>query len=937
VPAGDVRLAVAFEGLESVEVTVKVGPGETVARDVAMRDRGDDPAIVKLGAFRVATDRDATYKAIQQQRSALEIKSVIASDAFGNVSEGNVGEFLKLMPGVMMDYVDADVRTVSIGGFDPKYALILMDGAPVASAGSSNIRTGRAFEFEQLSISSIEAVELSKTPTPDVAGSALAGVINLRSKGAFDRKGRQIAWSAGVQLNSHHLTLKKTQGFGEKPSYKFQPNVSLEYSDVILGGKLGILAGYNFAQTLVEQNITLYAWTFDADPANNGSEVPRLNTLLVNDAPKVTDRANYNLRLDYKFSPELTGWVRGDFNTYEAEVFGRNALLEFGNAINSPTPTDPRVSGVEYSMNSQSTTLGSAQLQLGTGFNKHGATTTLASGVSFKRGGFRFDLNGQWSRSTNYYDDLEKGYFSSGTTGRLTNLPLTWSRPASKGGDISVTQQGGPDWRNPASYTTPAAAAGRDDYSSKDQRWTGKADFRYEARNWIVPTTLKWGGDIGLQVRDVIRGTEFSFPYLGPDRLPGTGDERWPVEQDYRLRLVAGGNLNGIPTISRWAMAREFAEHPDRFVLPNEQTRLLSKLRGHWDVKEQIDSLYTQVILKVSPKFDLAPGVRVEKTRSSARGPVDRGDDYAKQLLTGNPNATIPTTTVEYTQARYGSEAANNSDYHTWLKYLHATYRLSDRMVLRGSFNESITRPNLDNLAGGVTLNPDVTPPTAAIANPGLRPEHGSSFFASAEYYFPKGGGFLTVSVARREISDIIQTNVFDVPIGEDYINSDGLDLGGYRVSTTENVGDGRVASAEISYRQNVVFLPGFWRRVSVFGNYTRLHYSDFEKFRRPANLANGGVSFDYHGLSLRWNVVWVPTFRRGAIPANGWVVMDSDRLTHDAHVTYNIWRNATVFLSARNIFNRPQRNYFGPNRDDILNSHNLYGAVLTIGVNGRF
>src|SRR5688500_248013 len=233
VPAGEVRVAVSFIGLDPAEARVMVQPGQTTVHDFSMTSKTDD--VVKLGEFRVVTERDADYKALQEKKSALEIKSVMSSDAFGDVSEGNVGEFLKLMPGVQMDYVDADVRTLSIGGLDPKYSLILMDGAPIASTGSSNIATGRAFEFEQLSISSISSVELSKTPTPDVAGSALAGVVNLRSKGAFDRKGRQIAWSAAAQVNSHHLKFKKTPGYDEHPSYKFHPNVSLEYSDVILG------------------------------------------------------------------------------------------------------------------------------------------------------------------------------------------------------------------------------------------------------------------------------------------------------------------------------------------------------------------------------------------------------------------------------------------------------------------------------------------------------------------------------------------------------------------------------------------------------------------------------------------------------------------------------------------------------------------------------
>ena len=49
--------------------------------------------------------------------------------------------------------------------------------------------------------------------------------------------------------------------------------------------------------------------------------------------------------------------------------------------------------------------------------------------------------------------------------------------------------------------------------------------------------------------------------------------------------------------------------------------------------------------------------------------------------------------------------------------------------------------------------------------------------------------------------------------------------------------------------------------------NYTRLRFDSYENFRRPRNLANGGVSFDHRGFSARWNGVWVPKFRRAATP----------------------------------------------------------------------
>jgi iron complex outermembrane receptor protein len=123
VPAGQARVKVTFTGLDPVETTVPVTAGQTIVQDFTMLSKADSGEVLRLGEVRVVTEREGNAKAIQEQLAALEMKTVVSSDAFGETSEGNVGEFLKLMPGVMMDYVDADVRTASIGGLDPKYAV----------------------------------------------------------------------------------------------------------------------------------------------------------------------------------------------------------------------------------------------------------------------------------------------------------------------------------------------------------------------------------------------------------------------------------------------------------------------------------------------------------------------------------------------------------------------------------------------------------------------------------------------------------------------------------------------------------------------------------------------------------------------------------------------------------------------------------------------
>ena len=940
VPAGEVRVAVSYLGLDPAEATVRVQAGQTAVRDFSMTSKADE--IVKLGKFRVVTERDGNYKALQEKRAALEIKTVMSSDAFGDVSEGNVGEFLKLMPGVQMDYVDADVRTMSIGGLNPKYSLILMDGAPIANAGSSAIGTGRTFEFEQLSISSISSVELSKTPTPDVAGSALAGVVNLRSKGAFDRKGRQIRWNVGGGLNSHHLTLAKTPGANDNLNRKVQPNWSLEFSDVLLDGKLGVIAGYSFARTLVEQNIMTFSHLFDTNAANNATEVPRITGFSLIDAPKLTDRSNFNVRLDYKFTSNLTARVRIDFSTYKALNNNRNAVFTFVNTVNGPRVTDPQEAGIEYSLNSQTTTAGTTVLRNSLFFHKSGQTNTMSTGAAYTRGAFRADVQGTFSRANSYFKGLEYGYFTSGDSATLANLRLRLDRSSPMDSAINVTQVSGPNWKDLASY--PAGAVPQaigDGQRGKDQKWTGKADFRYNWNLGEMPVLLKWGGDISLEVRDLsgISGNRFNYTYLGPDGVANTGDERWQPEPNFRQRNLQGGNLQDIQVPNGFAMAKEFGAHPERFVQPTPVDLLARKLQNHWDIKEQVDSAYLQTIFKVSKKFDLAPGVRLEKTSSAGRGPTDRGDDYAKRLLTGNPNAAIPTNTLDYVQARWGTDASNTSNYSTWLKYLHATYRWSNELTLRASFNDSITRPDLNNLAGGLTINPDALPfPTANIPNPALQPEHGKNFFTSAEYYFPKGAGFVSLSGARRFITSLIRNNTVDVPLGGSFENEERIDLGGYRVTTADNVAKSQMTNVEFSYRQNLVFLPGFWKGVSIFSNYTRLYFDNYENYRRPTQLINGGVSFDRRGWSFRWNVVYVPSYRNGATPANGWKTYTPDRIGHDLQFSYRLPRNMTVFASGRNIFNRSQASYTqaegGPR---VITDHRNYGALWTIGLRGEF
>ena len=63
-------------------------------------------------------EREGNAASLTAQRNAINVKNVVASDSFGNIADGNIGDFLQQMPGITAVYVGADVRSVQIRGID---------------------------------------------------------------------------------------------------------------------------------------------------------------------------------------------------------------------------------------------------------------------------------------------------------------------------------------------------------------------------------------------------------------------------------------------------------------------------------------------------------------------------------------------------------------------------------------------------------------------------------------------------------------------------------------------------------------------------------------------------------------------------------------------------------------------------------------------------
>jgi len=909
VPAGTARVVVFYTGLDKLETSVTVAAGQAVTQDFGLTSAVYGDSTIELAEFTVTTEREGNAKAIMQQRVAINTSKVIASDAMGNVSEGNVGEFLKLMPGVKMDYVEADTRQLRVRGMNPKYSTVLLDGFQVASSGSSNIGTGRGFEFEMLSIDSVETVALTKAPTPDQP-SSVSGVVNLETQSALDYKGRRGSWSTSLSTNSYYASLSKTEGWDDEEHYKVLPNYSLEYMDVFADGTVGLTAGLAHNSTMAAQkHIWFFYNNFNGSASNpnfedNGTELPVINRIWYQDGPKPTERDSYNLRLDYRPNENFRTNVRLGYNTYDARFYNRTLSLR------------PTTYAAGATKEAQTVTAGRVSIDSNQFMTKEGDTTVLSSNSTYTRGNFSADLGLHYSRARNWYGNVEYGHFTDYSSS-LNNIGWTMTRPGPGSTALTLTQNSGPDWKNPANYTFDSNSIGWHERNAKDQQWSVRLDFKHDFSEAGVPNVLKYGVLSNLKVLDVKRAGLLTANPTGPDRVMGTADDLRPVDfvdTKWRSDWEFGGNADDWPALSPWQLHDSYEATPGSWV--ENPGNELNRIRNQWDFKEDINAAYLADTVKLG-KLRVTPGLRYETTESWGKG----WDATRSQFIT------------------------DGNDYDSLLYYLHADYEISRDLVVRASYHTALTRADPANLIPGIS-GIDYSARTVTGTNPDLKEENSETFNLAVEYYF-EPAGYLSISAFQTTTDDRQFAN--QTIIGEDGYGGDAS-LAGFTLFGPVNIADPTtIKGIEFDYSQQLTMLPGAFSGLGVFANLTFLSFDDWAFYTNsPEQMRNIGLTYRYKGFSARLNSNWVgkqlinPSRTYSSVTGQWtWAApyaleYEKARMQYDLNIEFRVTDRVTLFLDARNLTNTPSQSTYRHSEDNFIRVLNT-GTIWLGGVKGTF
>ena len=956
VPAGTTTIAVSFTGYQTATAPVTVARGATATRDFelisALAPVPGTEGTLKMGAFVVSTEREGNAKAIMEQRRNMNISTSVAADTFGELNEGNVGEFLKFLPGVDVEYVDGVSRGPRLGGLDQQYVGVTMDGASVASADAfiayGNTLNGsagdqaRSVGFEQMSITSVESIEVSRTISADMDASSPAGNINMKSRRAFDRKGRRFDWQFSLGANAPDaFTLKKVYGPDDHKRYQARPNFQFDYSDVFLNQRLGIRASVSHSSVRAEQQYVTH--TYNRSVVASDPRPMVLTAITFADGPKLTDRNNVTLTGDFKALPNLIFSFTGMWNSFENSGHTKN--LVFTASANGTAAATGRQNVIgdlsDIQTNGRANNTSRTVAHAGGSAIKLTNSVTLTPRFEYKLGRLTVDGVLNYSRSNNDYETSTRGTIRVETMSPVVaDFHATRSDPLSP--EWTITQLSGPDWSDLANYTNPRI--------SEEQRggiteiYTGELNARYTT-SWRLPTAFKFGGKLAEENRETYNEVAYNvFSYIGPGGnilnpngtiTPAGSFAAFPSPRAFNTHMGSVNALNvaNLPVLAnRSALSLLYREHPEYFVnVATAENFYTAFIANDRDFLQNVTAGYGMADTRIG-KLQLRGGLRWERTETQSKefDPLTA----AEVQRAGFPvsNTTRRATTIPGLQYQYftNPRVTREGDYDNFFPSASAKYSVRPNLQAQFGYSHAISRPPINALSGVWSINDVALVVTAP--NPQLKPEISDNYVARVAYYFEPSGSF-TALVQQTEITD---QRVSQRINAEDFGLADDPEFAGYEFQSWVNRAElYRYRSFELSYNQHLNFLPGFLRSTNVNLSYTRNYANRYFPGVTPHRVT-GSVSFTYGRLTLRTGAIWADdtpftnTFGR----------YQRHNVKIDLSGGFKLTRRTGLFFQGRNILNDPNLLYEGdPVRGApaALYRYGNYGVSWVLGVKGNF
>ncbi len=912
-PAGAHTLRIYYTGLEVTTKSVMVDAGKTSDIAVALTTVAQ-----VMEAFTVASSREGQAASITKQRNAPNVVNVVAIDTFGDVADGNLGNFLVWLPGVASEGTsNGDIIGVKIRGTPAELSSVSLDGVRISNAISGfNPMGDRATTIDHVPAEFIKEVEVHKALIPSMPADAIGGAVNLITKSALDFREPILTYKLGASYNTYRNSLRN-----------FTPTATLSYMTKVgkerpLGVTLSL--SYNVTETPRDR-----VQVTRPDPDGRMGQARTLAEV------NTRERAGTGLKFDYRFDENTSIAVKLNYAFYHyagmREISAASATANRAEADYSvvsraqivagavPRTTANQPAGVAPGFSAAHTELLNATWTNEMGHVIRHARNYLGEISGQRKFGGDQKLDFQASHNPSWFDadlptlvtTLTNGLTTAAAgMGMVIDARVNRSRPlfqqtygpsVAAGSDVNLytgvysTGRGRTE-----EEITNAQLDYTKDFGSRQRPWQLKAGLNWRQQHrWLFTTAKSWrlvGAD-GVAMRNPATGSNDDLrPFY--EQAPGYGlfNNRYTPRNKYDILGVERASV----TNPGW-----FQPTTATFAPPSVR-----------EATEDVYAAYAQGKLRIG-KLGILGGVRMEETKIEATGSLS--------------DSRRPTVTA----------ISRASSYRDIFPSVHLSYDVRPNLVARASFSTGFSRPGLNSLYPVTTVAYDASGSDGVVTqnDPGLKPQQSKNYDVSAEWYY-EPAGLLSVGFFRKDITAFIASEVREIASGPN--NGFAGLYGGFDHVTTTNGGKAKIEGIEFNFMQQLVMLPAPFNRLRVFANLTDLKTSgqyasgaaELAKF--VPRTANVGLSYQWRAFGFRIAQRYTSAFLDGynASPHLRTRFRPDEKV--DVSLTYQLRRQVSIYVDVLNVFNKWTDQYNGDDSSRVTFS-DVYGTKINFGMSSRF
>lgn len=866
---GTYKVKVSYVGYSPVEMTITVPEGKTVESDVMLNDGVKLREVVVGGAF------NGQRRALSSQKNAMGIVNVVSADQVGKFPDSNIGDALKRISGINVQYDQGEARFGQVRGTSADLSSVTINGNRIPSAEGDT----RNVQLDLIPADMVQTIEVNKVVTADMDADAIGGSINLVTKNTPSK--RMFNATAGSGYNA--------------VSKKAQLNLGLTYGDRFFNDKLGLMFSGSYQNAPGGSDNAEFE--YDVDDGSVVMKEAQMRQYYV-----TRERQSYSLALDYEFNPDHKISFKGIYNR-------RNDWENRYRVVYKDLDeSDPSEQSIELQTKGGADDTRNARLE------RQQTMDFTLDGEHNLGGRLLMDWAASFSRASE--DRPNERYFGlkmDNNTGE--NLINTFR---GIGGRAPYSTIAIPGLDNEGWELDELTNSNQSIYENE---WKFRLNFELPLMKGLYGNTLRFGGKYTNKEKD--RETTM-YKYDGEDVNDNPifndgGAWREHGSSQIRKGFMVGDNYpEGTHFVSKKYLGsinfNSMQGEPD-----------YEEMSGNYHAKEEITSAYLRFDQKLGQKLDLMLGLRMEHTALNYRGlnwVVDEDENESLESTGNRKNSYtnwLPSVLLKY-------------DVNDDLK-LRASFT---ETLSRPKYSALIPSVNYNRADEEATIgNPNLKPTTSYNFDLSAEYYFKSVGLVSVGLFYKSINNVIVDEVWKGMDSQLPITGTYDYEISKP-INAYDADLFGVEVAYQRDFGFITPALKCLGFYGNYTYTANktknhhFEHRVLEDGE-------DVDMIGSPEHTANASLFFEKWGFNLRLSYNFASAFvdEMGEVAQLDRYYDKVNYLDLNASYTFGKRFKTTIYADVTNLLNQPLRYYQGTK--DRTAQVEYYGARFNAGIKVSF